>query len=83
MPTMDETELLTLLAHSGLSDDAYAELAARLRANETRAAAADALVAAIEDAAHYMPDTVIAAVGRYRLASLDRDAAGSAVASAA
>lgn len=64
-------ELELALARSGLSDDDYTAAVGLVRYLTASAAAADDLARAVGDADHYLPDAVVAALGRYRYARID------------
>lgn len=70
MYRMQIAELELALARSGLDDETYTDAVALLRSTAARLAAADQLAEDVDNAQHYLPDTVIAAVGRYRLAAI-------------
>lgn len=67
--------MLTALARSGLDDDVYVAACESVRRLAASVDAADRLAESAVAADHYLPDSVAAAVGRYRLARLDVGAA--------
>lgn len=70
MRGMQVADLELALARSRMDDDTYTDAVALVRGLLARVVASDDLARAVEDAEHYLPDTVIAALGRYRLAGL-------------
>lgn len=56
---MSETDLLAVLARSGLSDAEYVRACTAVREMSARIAAADDLACAVLDGQHYQPTTVI------------------------